>query len=340
MAGKQDKTPDAEEEITVVEAPDEVVTGDIDSSKEDEKVKKEVKQTTRRRGNSEDKRIKELWLQRKEAEAIANQQAQRADSERAKNVEYEKITASALEENLNTKRELLTDRLVRAEEAGDLKKKAEITAELSKIEAQAAQIDRYKIENQVRGTQQQPTQPQQVQQQDSASADELYERMSPAGKKWMDDNRDWYDANGENHDPEKASDITYYAQTLENEYRQSGRAAEIGTRGYFKKVDDYIKNNWGDDVNEVDEGSEAQPQKRSYAAPVGNRSVQAQPNGARKEYKISQAEKDMALSLDTKGKDGKPLSDSDKIRRFVSIRESIPPAGPISMTTLRSNKGV
>ncbi len=85
-----------------------------------------------------------------------------------------------------------------------------------------------------------------------------------------------------------------------------------------------------------DDGEEepATPQKKSYAAPVGNRSASTQSPGGRKEYKITQTEKELALSLESKGKDGKPLSDSDKIKRFVSLRENTPTSGPISMKTI------
>ncbi len=331
------------DDIVVVEEKEleENVSGELDSSKEDEKEKKQQKVPAKKRGNDNQKRMNELWLKAKEKEELANHNANLANSEKAKNTEYERITASALEENINTKRELLTERLIRAQESGDNKKSAEITAELSKVEAQAAQIERYKIENQVRGNGQQPVnkQPQQRQQTEEpvADADEMYERMSPSGKRWLDENRDWYETSGENHDPEKAGDVTYYAQTLESEYRNSGRTAEIGTRAYFKKIDDYIKNNWSDEVQESkdDEEEEAAPAKKNYAAPVGNRSAANPAPGARKEYKISQQEKEFALALNTKGKNGKPLSDDEKLKRFISLRESTPSSGPISMKTVK-----
>lgn len=328
---------DKEDDIVVVEETEEgQAGGDIDSTREEEREKSE-KKVVRKRGNDNQKRINELWMARKAAEEAANLNAAQIVSERAKNSEYEKITAAALEENLSTKRELLTERLVRAQEAGDNKKSAEITAELSKIEAQAAQIERYKIENQVRTS---GAHPQNNGVQRQQSSDDIYESLSPAGKRWMDENRDWYDASGDAHDPEKSADVTYYAQTLEGEYRDSGRGAEIGTRAYFKKIDDYIKNNWSDDdrasANEEEEDERPAP-KRSYAAPVGNRSAGTQSGaGQRKEYKITAAEKEMALSLEIKDRTGKPLSDGDKIKRFIAIREGTPSSGPISMATIKS----
>lgn len=324
-----------DEEILVLEEKEEEEkvesSGEIDSSKEDEVEQK--KKPVKRRGNDNQKRISELWLKRKEAEEAAAQAMRREATATAKNSEYEKITASALEDSLNAKRELLKERLIRAEESDDAKKKAEITAELTKIEAQSAQIDRYKIENQVSVKDQQQRQP--VQQQEQVSGEELYERLSPAGKKWMDDNSEWYDSQSESHDPEKFSDVTYFAQKLERELASQGRATEVGTRAYFKKIDDYIKENWGEErTDSVEEEEEKPAAKRNYAAPVGNRSVNDKTPGARKEYKISQREKELAVSLTIKGKDGRELSDSDKIKRFVSMRESTPPSGPISMNTI------
>jgi hypothetical protein len=336
MAGKEEK----EEDIVVVEdqGSEEGSSGDIDSSKEEEKDKR--KSVARKRGNDSQKRMNELWMKAKKAEDSAAQNANVAANERHKNSEYEKITAAALEENINTKRELLTERLIRAQESGDAKKSSELTAELSRIEAQAAQIERYKLENQVNSGQQKQQPRQQQQQVDDQvhSADDMYERMSPAGKKWLDENRDWYDASGDNHDPEMSGDVTYYAQTLESELRTSGRGAEIGTRGYFKKIDDYIKQNWSDDTVEKqgndEEESPPATQKKSYATPVGNRN-NATATPPRKEYKITQAEKELALSLDTKDRSGKPLSDNDKIKRFITNRERTPASGPISMSTLK-----
>ncbi len=302
---------------------------EIDSSKEQEKKKR----TPKKRGNDRDKRINELWLKVKEKEDEVRRTNDIASSERAKNGEYEKITASALEENINTKRELLTERLIRAQENGDTKKSAEITAELSKVEAQSAQIERYKLESQVQGQKQPPAERQDEKK--LQSPDEVYERMSPSGKKWLDDNNDWYDANGENHDPEKSADVTYYAQTLEAEYKASGRTAEIGTRAYFRKIDDYIKNNWD---NDMEDSEEPQTQSRKdYAAPVGNRH-NSPSSPTKKEYKITQSEKEFALSRDTKDSSGKPLSDNDKLKRFIKMRENVPANGPISMKTI-TNKG-
>ncbi len=331
MAGKA-KEEEFDNDIVITDAPETVVdAGEVDSSAEaDEEKVVQRKTPVRKRGNDTQKRMNEIWMKSKQAEEEANRQSQIAAQERAKNVEYEQITASALEENLNTKRELLKERLVRAQEAQDPKAIADIQVELGKVEAQSAQIDRYKIENRV-----QPQRKEAVQQREVvADPDELYERMSPAGKKWLDENSDWYDNGGDNHDPEKAGDVKYYAQTLEQELINAGRGAEIGTRGYFNKINDYIKQNWSDDMQEQDDPI---PQKRNYAAPVGNRNVSGPSSGTRKEYTISRIEKEMALSLDMKDKMGNPLSDNDKIKRFVSLRESVPSSGPISMKTM--NKG-
>jgi hypothetical protein len=340
MAGKA-KEDEIEDDVVIVEEPEAVVdVGEIDSTEEVKKEKEPVvqkKTPVKKRGNDQQKRLNEIWLGRKQAEEEANRQAAIATQERAKNAQYEQITASALEENINTKRELLTERLANAKDQAEV---AKITAELTKVEAQGAQIDRYKIENKI-----QPQKPQEQQKQERhqepASPDEIYERMSPSGKKWLDENNDWYADDSENHDPEKSGDVKYYAQTLEQELVRSGRGAEIGTRSYFNKINDYIKQNWSDNMPEETDDEEEAPsvqQKKNYAAPVGNRNAQTPNPGSRKEYKISQSEKEMALALDMKDKMGNPLSDNDKIKRFINLRESVPSDGPISMKTMK--KGV
>lgn len=335
MAKKQEDL-EPEDEIVVIDEP-QVTSGEIDSTEEEESTK-EVKQKTKpvkKRGNDHQKRISELWMQRKEAEDLARKEAASATAERARNAEYEKITASALEENIATKRELLTERLQRAEEAGDTAAKAKITAEMGKIEAQAAQMDRYKIENQVRQPDNQRQQVQQRQQEEPvgpASFEDLYDSLNETGKKWLDAKRDWYDNQSDNYDEERVADVTLYARGLEAAFERNGSGAPPGSKGYFRQIDDYIKQNWSDDV--TDENEDPAPRK-NYAAPVGNRGSTPTQNGARKEFKITPAEKEMALSLDSKDKTGKPLSDADKIKRFLTVRDSIPSSGPISMATIR-----
>ncbi len=341
MAGKADKEDDIDNDIIITEEPETVIdAGDIDSSSEGEEKKPVVQKTkvAKKRGNNQDVRMKELWLDRKQAEDEANRQAQIAAQERAKNTQYEQITASALEENINTKRELLKEKMIRAQESQDAKAIGEITVELGKVEAQSAQIDRYKIENRVQPQQQQqePHRQQQQSHQKEVSFDDFYESLPVAGKSWVDQNRDWYDPSSETFNPEMASDVTLYAQSLE---RNPGETP-VGTRAYFNKINNYIKQNWSNDMQdeEEEESAPVAQRKQNYAAPVGNRSAQTPSPGARKEYKISQSEKEMALSLDMKDKQGNSLSDNDKIKRFIALRESVPSDGPISMKTLR--KGV
>ena len=327
------KEDDVEDNIVVVEEDEPVVdAGELDSSAEGEKEKEKVVQKTkpvRKRGNDQQKRLNEIWLGKKQAEEEANRQAAIAAQERAKNSQYEAITASALEENLSTKRELLTERLASAKDQAEV---AKITAELSKVEAQSAQIDRYKIENKI-----QPQQQNQQQQQQQDEYRHPQPQSNPLLNKWLDENNDWYARDSENYDADKAHDVTLYAKSLEE---NPSIDYPIGSKAYFNKINDYIKQNWSNDMpdDSEDEEETPAPQKRNYAAPVGNRNAQNPSPGAKKEYKISQAEKEMALALDMKDKKGNSLSDNDKIKRFISLRESVPSDGPISMKTLR--KGV
>lgn len=343
MAQKEKE--ETEDKIVVVEDSEieekaeekEQKSGELDSSEEDESEKK-PKKIGRKRGNDGQKRVNELWMQRKEAEEAARIEKLGRTAAEAKNSEYEKITASALEEGLNTKRELLKERLMRAREEGNHAKETELTSELTKVEAQAAQIDRYKIENQINKQPAAQEPPQQRAQRD-LSVDELYDVMPPAGKSWIDQNRDWYDPESENHDPEKYSDVKYYAQQLERQLVNQGRGAEIATRGYFNRLNDYINKNWSEDVpNDEEEEAPVTQQKKNYAAPVGNRGNNSGAPPGRKEYKITQSEKEFALSLDTKDKTGKSLSDAEKIKRFISLKENVPSGGPISIKSIR-NKG-
>ncbi len=329
MAGEK------EDDIIIEELQDEVVdAGEIDSTVEE---KKEIKQNltpvkkrersgsdgNKKRGNDNQKQINALWLAKKEAIALAEQ-------ERAEKSQWQGMAATFAEENIATKRELLTNKLAAATTQEEV---AKITAALSKVEAEGAQIERYKIENQVgaKQPQQQQRQPEQPPTPVEMNVDDLYENMTPSGKAWLDNNRDWYDPQSDNYNADMAQDITLYAQALE---RNPGNTP-TGSRAYFNKINEYIKENWSDSVEENPDEAPVVEKKKSYAAPVGNRSAQNPAPGARKEYKITQAEKEFALSLDTKGKDGKPLSDTDKVKRFVTLREKIPASGPITNQSLK-----
>lgn len=337
-----------DDDISIVEAIEsesvdvEGESKDLDSTKDDEKPK--VAQKTKvehkkrggggKRGNDGDVRIKELWAKAKEKEAmLAHAQS--------KNAEYEKITASALEESINYKRELLKDRIVRAKEADDSQKEAELLAELSKVDAQAAQIDRYKLEKSV--NQQEKPRPQQEQEYDyssqsPASFDDIYERQNRVGKEWLEKNKDWYDSDADDYDEDKVSDVTYYAQSLEANFARSGTGFPPGSKGYFAAIDKYIKENWSDNqVTEEnnDEQEISAPKSKHYAAPVGNRNASPNNPVKKKEYKITRDEREMAIHMKMKGKDGRELPDDEKIKRFVQLRETTPQSGPISIKDVR-----
>lgn len=317
-----------EDDIIIDELPDEVIdSGEINSTEDDAKEKKEVKQLkkpVKRRGNDEQKRINELWLGKKEAIALAEQESLARQAERAEKMQWQGMAANFAEETIVAKRELLTNKLAVATTQEEV---AKLTAALSKVEAEGAQIERYKIENQVNAK----PQPQKQQAQEQQSLQE----MPPAIQSWLNANQEWYDPSSEGYDQEKASDVKHFAQAVEREMVTSGRATEIGTKAYIKRINDYVAQNWSDDMDENEEEAAPVEKKKSYAAPVGNRSVQNPSPGARKEYKITQAEKEMALSLDSKGRDGKSLSDTDKIKRFVTLRERTPSSGPITIPSLK-----
>lgn len=327
-----------EEEVEELKSDDEKDDQkEIDSTKDDEK--KEVvqkKKPVRKRGNSANQKINQLWQ-----DAKRKQEELRAAN--AKNSEYEKITASALEESINSKRELIKERLARAQESDDHAKIAELTSELSRVDAQAAQFERYKLEHRVHGDKNQQKQPQQVREEGyedepspPPSFDDLYERQNKAGKAWLEGNRDWYDSDSDNYDEDKVADVTYYAQSLEQMFARTGQGFPPGSRGYFSAIDKYIKENWGENVQEDEEEHvQPAPKIKSYAAPVGNRGAG---NGQqkKKEYKITRDEKEMAINMKMKGKDGRELSDDEKIKRFVQLRESTPSSGPISAKNIRS----
>lgn len=339
---EKDEDGSAEEEIVIVDDPQEEVetSGDIDSSRDEETEKKEKKSRrggdgNQKRGNDAQKRLNTLWQKKKEEQQQKEAALRDLAAERTRSAEMTKITSSALEDSLNAKKELLTERLVRAQESEDHKKVAEITGEMSKVEAQSARLEQYKMENQINSKTDTPNarHSQNTREEATPTPDEVYENMSPAGKAWLDSNRDWFDQEGEGYDAEKAADVVYYAGLLEREGR-----FPIGTRAYFKQIDTYIKENWEEGEEDVSEDPKPTPKpgfkQTTQSAPV-SRGGSGKPSGGGKQYKLTQSEKEMALSMDAYDKSGRSLSETDKIKKFIGLKETTPGSGPISMKTIR-----
>jgi hypothetical protein len=134
-----------------------------------------------------------------------------------------------------------------------------------------------------------------------------------ATKKWLDESRDWFDPSSDDFDEDKASDVQQYARNLERL-----NPGEVGTRGYYRQIDNYIKENWSDNEGDV-------PEKKTFnragggAAPVTGRSQNTQ---QKKLVTISLAEKNMAVSLNLRHPNGVDYTDAEKIRAYLAGKKA------------------
>lgn len=332
-----------EDDSVVVEVPEneddgseevKIDDGSVDSSEEEDKP---VQRKKRKRGNDAQKAIKEQWKKvqdaeraRQEAEALAANEAQRAKT-------FEGITENALTDQFRTARELAMYKLRDAKAREDIEEETKIMAEISELDAQAAQLKRYKIENETR---KEPVKPQREETQNEPvdSFDAFYKQSPPATRKFMDENKSWLDQNSEDYDEEKTQDVIAYGANLEKELIAQGRAAEIGTIAYYKKLNKYIKENWDDNEME-DESEDEAPVKKTFgkqpnAAPVGGRA----PSGTKEKQgsvRLSKEEVSFALSLPLKHPNGRDYSDDEKLKAHALSKRNTPESGAITINSRR-----
>lgn len=309
-------------------------TGEIDSTSDDAADKQAAtekkKSPERKRGNDRSAKIKELWAKLEDEKRTNEQLANEAAGERARRQKAEQIATASIEDSLTTKQKLLTKELATANEQDDHKKAAEVQAELTRVSGQAAQLDQYKLANQ----------PREQEKQAPAAQEQQEQQLSPTMQRWIDDNADWYSDESDNFDEEKVADVTYYAQQLERDLIQRGQGAKIGTREYRRLIDEYIKENWnsepdsGEDDVEEEEQPAAKVKPRGFAAPVQNRNQPGQPKVTKNEIRLTAEERDMAIALSLKHKNGQEYTNEEKVKVWAKNRESAKKPGPITVRSL------
>lgn len=324
--------PKQEEEILVVDdAAEEVVpaaeeesgesekekpNGEVDSSDDEEEERRKKK---RKRGGNPQAKIKELWQREQDSKARIQQLEQEKIQSDQRAGKFQEIAVTNAEANLNAQKQFLESELRVAHETADAAKIAKVTSQLSQVQADEAQLKRYKTETFIEGKpvvqqQQQPIR-QQVEQapQNNNTLDDLYDNGTQSTRKWLDENRSWFDSESEDFDEDRASDVTDFARNLEQKLIREGRPEEIQTSAYYRRINEYIRENFSD------EGAE--PEKKSFnrpsggAAPVNSRSQNTQ---QKKPVTISLAEKNMALSLNLRHPNGVDYTDPEKIRAYVA----------------------
>lgn len=324
---------DGGEEVEVKPEPEEAEGGSDEDDSDGSEGEKRQKRG-RRRGNDLNKRLKDLWAKHQDAQRQLHEERAAKETESQRSTRAMETAQNALEKMLETQRENLELKLEAAKNAGDTEKEVKLSTALTEVMAQKAQLDRYKMERQVEPD----VKPQQPQQRVISSYDDLVEQSSPAQARWLNANRDWFDADSEGYDEERSEDVRYFVRNLERQLINQGRGAEIGTLGYCRQIDKYISENWGDEMEE--QRSAEKPQSRQVnrgaanSLPASNRAPGTQPP-AKKALKYTASERELALSIPLRHPNGVDYSDEEKIRAYVYNRENGPKTGPISARNLK-----
>lgn len=292
----------------------------------------------RRRGNPAPAQINKLLWEKKELEERASRAEQELVAERASRVKMEGITTLSLEKSLAAEGQSLTQQLRDAHAEQDASKIASLTSEISRVEAQKAQLERYKVENSTKPAVQ-PVKRQETQQQnnESMSFDDLYDTGNHQTRSWLDENREWFHPEGEEYNQHMVDDVTNMAKRLESEWQRNGRGSEIGTKAYYNAVNRYISDNWSNEDDSVEIPPPAQ-NKSGYAAPVNRRSVNGNPPPRRDVVTLTKSERDMALGIEIKHPNGRAYTDEEKIKEFARNKKIISGtknSDPITLNMLR-----
>lgn len=322
-----DNEDDGSEEIKIDD-------GSVDSSEEEEKPTQRKK---RKRGNDAQKAIKEQWKKVQDAEREKTDALALAASESQRAKTFEGITENALTGQFEAARELAMMKLRDAKAREDIDAETKIMAEISQLDAQSAQLKRYKIENETRKEPAKERREESVEE-PVVGFDAFYKNSPPATRKFMDENKSWLDASSDDYDEEKTQDVIAYGANLEKELAAQGRGAEIGTIAYYKKLNKYIEENWSDSEME-DEAEDEAPVKKTFgkqqtAAPVGSRA----PSGNKEKagsVRLSKEEVSFALSMPLKHPNGREYSDDEKLKAHAVSKRSTPESGAITVNSRR-----
>lgn len=294
----------------------------------------EIKERNRVPAN---KRIGQITRKLKEKEEYAVELERELELERRRNQELSDRVGKADKTALANYELAVTKSLSEAKRAhqeamasGDAEKITDATIELNRWSSEKAEIDRFKA------THKDEPAPERQRQQVRDAEPEQQQRQQPQlpeeAQKWIKETT-WFDPESDDFDPTLHSIAVRYAQVIEAEYAEAGRADEIGKSAqYFKDITDYVTGRFPDrfgnvvDLEKPAARTPAMSAGRPDTAPAarvnGNGSVGNSPN---MKVQLSADEVDMARRLMGQGvykdKTGKPVRDINEAKRQFAIHK-------------------
>lgn len=264
----------------------------------------------KRKGRKANEAIREAKEQRAAAEEYAfklHQENERLKAEKAQLTEnnLSQYETSAKEQLERAKLDLKT-----AHEAGDSDGIVAAQLALSRANYILNRVEEHKFLNnnndKPKADQEEPApqRPQQV--------------ANPVRDKWLQANP-WFDSNSADFDEEMADDIKIYATQLNSQLKASGRAAEIGTKAYFKTIDDYKKRTWDEEEAGASSAGGLPPNSPPSRDIPGNRGKQSST------IKLSPQQVEAAKMMNlTDPRTGRRLSDEEHLKAYAKALKTQP----------------
>lgn len=257
----QDQLPETDVVEEEQEIPAEEASSTIEVSEEDQE-ESQSEEPVRTLNKEEEKYRKKLKrLMKDKMFYVSRAQELEAENERLKQattysndaamLNYDNLVKLEVEQAKQAKRQAI--------EMGDIDAQIEADAALTRAIAREKELTSWKTQAALQRATNQQSQPQQQYQQPE---------LSEEAENWLAANS-WFDERSPDYDEDKATEVQAFAAALDYKLAQQGRQDEYFSPSYFKKIDNFIRNTYGDDQsNNYNNGNIPMRKSNQQVAPV------------------------------------------------------------------------
>lgn len=319
------------DELIEIQISDDTVAGDqkaadkaADKADADGADRKAPKKNSKDRIRELNKQLRAEQNRNAELEQIVGTQGKQITAVHRQNIEQFELRAQGAVD------QALKD-LKAAKEAGDIDAEVAASDKLSEAKAYVVRIREAKSEmgitkdnkGEVHEGYREPRRPARAEQ----DGDEV-DVANPVRDKWVSSNG-WFDNDSEDYDDEMAADARSYATGLEAKMRRENTPELIGTRAYFRRIDEYMKENYPDrfDGDSPNRTPPMKGERNGVTAPVRNGSLGGKKSGGGgNKIVLTRAEYDVAMSLGNssagQNADGTRKSERELAQMYIKQRDS------------------
>ena len=298
--GGEEEAEPVEEESEEEESEDESEEAEAEDDTEVEEEEEEEEPRPRKR--DAEKRIAELARRAQEAERRAQEIEAQLQQEATLRQQSDLAMMTHYEMRLKRDAESVLAQIEEASTMGDVRKQAELQAELNEIRSNLNGVDAWRkdFEAQVAESKRAPQPEPQPQQQQVT--------LEPRTKVWIEKNS-WFQPQSPDFDPELHEEATIYARRIERRYKAEGRADEIGSSSYFKEIDRHMREEFPDVFQDKPAPKKVAPKMKrdNTVAPVARSGGgEAAPVKRTAKVSLSPAERQFARNMAASGAYRKP----------------------------------